>query len=548
MKATYLDIRKKGMTMGAIGLVLFLSACEKDWLGQDAGEKVTVDFLIGGGDYDSVDEDIRTLRGGGSETVDVSLDDGFYLQATLKPELAGELRAEVSLSEGQRVYMSAYASGGSTAVATAMYTYTGGKLVADANSPLGVEPGTYDFVAYSYYGSTADPATAGIDPLQSDLVWGKALAQPITATSRTATIKMLHKFSQVRVELKAGAVATAITELTGVQIGDCKEVDLSVWNGELAEGLTVTHDATGFSSSGLTRTSAYRRFYPSPTKVTIGKIVMTMIGGGSKTFEGHSANFTKVLTAGKIYTLVLDLKRNMWSRSNIVWDGSKLTFATTPAENATIPANVQGVFFKFGSLVAVSPVGSFAAEKVLFDATGNYNYANYAAVPYMDESLQNSVNSWGDAFTTYNGGTRFNATTGKGDICSYITSQGWVDGSWRTPSYQNGFDLRTIASVHLYSFPSGGNVYGDYNYGFAQPGFGQFWGIGATSSDNPLNPVSVCLPHSGYYEGSPVVVENGPLRLWTSTVYDSNVTHSNTIADQYHPRERGHAIRCIRTN
>ncbi|NDV85001.1 hypothetical protein D0T87_23975, partial [Bacteroides sp. 51] len=39
-----------------------------------------------------------------------------------------------------------------------------------------------------------------------------------------------------------------------------------------------------------------------------------------------------------------------------------------------------------------------------------------------------------DDFATYNSNTGYNASTGKGDICRYISAKGWVEGSWRLPT------------------------------------------------------------------------------------------------------------------
>lgn len=130
-----------------------------------------------------------------------------------------------------------------------------------------------------------------------------------------------------------------------------------------------------------------------------------------------------------------------FARSNIVWDAanSRLTFATTEAENVTIPANVQGVFFKWGSLVAISPTGTSAnynASQILFSANGTKNYT-WANVPYINETIapfnDSDLNS--DDFATYNGNSGYNASTNKGDICRYITAQGWVPSGerWRLP-------------------------------------------------------------------------------------------------------------------
>jgi hypothetical protein len=520
------------MAVGVVGLLVLFAACEKEI--QEKGPKVAVDFLVDNGGYEA--EDMRSSEAMEAETVVVPLGDDLYAYATLKPEPADELRAEVGLSNGQRVYMEAYAPGGNTAVATAMYTYTGGKLVADADSPLGVEPGTYDFVAYSYYGSTSNPATANIDPLQSDLVWGKATSQPITATNRTVTIKMLHKFSQVRVELNAGAVATAITTLTGVRIESCKKVNLSVWNGALTEVSTVTHDATSFSNSGLTRTSTYRRFYPSPTKVTIEKIVLTMIGGGSKTFEGYSARFTKGLTGGKIYTLVLDLKRVLWSRSNIYWNGSALTFVGQGTD--LTKQGYQGVFFKWGSLVGISPVGenmvAYLSSTPCYQPNGSGGwtktyYTNYADIPCVVGNV---------AMPSYN-----SVSDKTGDICRQIDSQ------YRMPTSDE-------------FLPSGGASWGEMPGEYPifansdDNGTYDFIANGKSYFTNTVGDVLFPLSGHRYYTDGSVGAVGARAYYWSSSRSGTNGIRMSTNANIFGITvttwdvDRNHAtpIRCIKNS
>ena len=158
-------------------------------------------------------------------------------------------------------------------------------------------------------------------------------------------------------------------------------------------------------------------------------------------------------------TVTLNIVNNVWARSNIVWvskpndpnypEGGYLTFAVTPADNATIPANSQGVFFQWGSLVAISPAplpgstdtgynaGKYPSGHILFDPRPSgttYNYA-WTNIPYISETTGKFGAYYEDAFKDYGeDGSGFNATVGKGDICRYISARHWVSGNWRLPS------------------------------------------------------------------------------------------------------------------
>jgi hypothetical protein len=148
--------------------------------GGGSGEKVSILFSTATGNEEGEDVVLRSAATAESETQVFSLGSNLYLYATLKPE-ADELRAEVAPAEGQKVYLSAYNTGG-TRVAHVLYTYTGGKLVSP--DVLKVEPDqTYNFTAYSYYNNTTEtPAATNIHPAK-DLVWGQQTKE-ITADSR----------------------------------------------------------------------------------------------------------------------------------------------------------------------------------------------------------------------------------------------------------------------------------------------------------------------------------------------------------------------------
>jgi hypothetical protein len=72
------------------------------------------------------------------------------------------------------------------------------------------------------------------------------------------------------------------------------------------------------------------------------------------------------------------LRVPIFARSNIYWDGSaqKLTFV--PADGTTDNQGYQGVFFKWGSLVGISPVGAFSGSTDIY-------------VPIVNNTLSNST-------------------------------------------------------------------------------------------------------------------------------------------------------------
>ena len=243
----------------------------------------------------------------------------------------------------------------------------------------------------------------------------------------------------------------------------------------------------------------------------ITKVSSSGAGSSEEAFEGtNKIRFeVEVVDWGEEVNVPLVGKLDKWARSNIVWDAanSRLTFAVTEGDNATIPANSQGVFFKWGSLVAVSPTDyTYAPAKILF-SINNMKYA-WLAIPYVGNIPAEQIGKWvnddtsEDDFAGYDGFTNTGgpgyaisgANINKGDICRYISDQGWVQGRWRLPTAAEYDEL--LAKVGGYensvsnlggfgdygAVPEGGsNKYGDYNYGFWQPLSGRWLGAGAAA-------------------------------------------------------------------
>lgn len=226
-------------------------------------------------------------------------------------------------------------------------------------------------------------------------------------------------------------------------------------------------------------------------------------GTSEEAFEGaNPIEFTVTVTDwGENIEVPLGNKPERWARSNIVWDGSKLTFAVTQRDNQTIPASSQGVFFKWGSLVPLSPVGAgYTASQILFSASGTNNY-DWAAIPHVEVTTGKfgSHSVVEDDFYNFNDGNNtmgpgYSSTSDRGDICRYISARGWVEGNWRLPTQQEYNEL--IAEIGggegsvsngkypIYDpvmvTPTTNNSYGSSYNGFWQPEPGRWLGEGAT--------------------------------------------------------------------
>jgi hypothetical protein len=269
------------------------------------------------------------------------------------------------------------------------------------DEPLGVEPDngvTYHFVAYSFFGDpTAEPddenVEAGILPAQ-DLVWGEAFQQiHDNDADRTVSILMKHKFSRVRVKVDASSIVDSegderaeITDIDDVVIACGKKMDLTVQTGAVAasgaSGSDVTAEMEDWTApTGATRLSGEKVFAPALTTITVGSLDLEIDGTLLATLT-KSVTFTQTLAENTSYTVVVDVRANRWAYSNVYWDtgAKKMRFEKEKLTAVAANSNLyQGVFFKWGSLVGISPVGGEVVEDVnsvvvyLPTSGGNWN-------------------------------------------------------------------------------------------------------------------------------------------------------------------------------
>lgn len=292
-----------------------------------------------------------------------------------------------------------------------------------------------------------------------------------------------------------------------------------------------------------------------------------------------------VFTAGRLRdTLIVQRvpMANLFARSNIIFSSGKLTFAVTEEDNAIIPANSQGVFFKWGSLLALAPVGNpyDPTKHFVYYPTGIFpgnwggGLEGWDKIPYAHETFRfttpPSVGDDTDAFEEYENYQGFNESEGIGDVCRYISEKdGWIEGKWRLPTYKE-LDLLYKESPTKPDLPYGGDFKNvtasldpnntDNRNGMYLAGSGLLVGLKATGSivssrDMATPPEgTVFLPVSGhrYPNGDGEVVHVGAYGYYWSATPNDDITINYPFLYlkkmEFTDADRSYAfpIRCIR--
>ena len=283
-------------------------------------------------------------------------------------------------------------------------------------------------------------------------------------------------------------------------------------------------------------------------------------------------------------------KHSGWAGSNIYWDPVKeiLTFDDNGDDRSH--ENYQGVFFKWGSLVATSPTDSWNntdgefflnnpslstsdknLSKVIYvpntnsSTNGGWNpniksNNRWANIPYVKDGFYNTFPMTEEAHKRAYLLEVHNPTKNIGDICKYITDQGWAPRAdegikWRMPT-SNDFEKYGMTDNLIF------REYGQFNEVSTTNNFGQT--IINNGRMTNYNNEAIKLPACGTrersgslgyeaeivggYWGSTIGINpqsyNGlnSLGLYFSNFYD----YPSELFPQYPDiREIGFAIRCV---
>ena len=476
------------------GLIYLLSSCVTEGPNGPDGPKVAVKFTLGTGSYvNDVKIGTRSAKQSNPVSTTVRVATDVYMYATLEEEYPVATRAPQPLNPGARVRIMAFsgAPAYTTEAGHADYTITGGNLVADGTE-LSVPTGnTYKFVAISFNDNLPLPAHVANTGFNfdaethsvSDLLLGVTDEIPIPVPSgltQPVELTLDHTFSRVKVAASTMAISNPDVYMNKIGgafvspsyslltfnsatrklvpqnpgIPENKQTKLTRWKqtGTVAPPW-LAPDALNFKEAE----SDYYFIFTNEENI-FALIIDTLIVDNTNLGHRELRFSGTTLLPGHSYVLTLNFERLIWAGSNIFWDGAKLTFlpeTTPPAQQG-----YQGVYFMWGSLVGISPVGTFndyltnlymptsgtggsdswRIVQAYNSNPGGWVGSTMLQIPHVQTGTLYSPN-WLDDHSSRNylykevhddlnaGGTFI------GDICHLLTQKGSApNGSWRMPN------------------------------------------------------------------------------------------------------------------
>jgi uncharacterized protein (TIGR02145 family) len=204
------------------------------------------------------------------------------------------------------------------------------------------------------------------------------------------------------------------------------------------------------------------------------------------TAEGVEAQTATLTQAAVVFA------SGTWAYSNIYLnaDGNP-TFETYPDSGKE---DYQGIYFRWGSLFGISADDTNATQPYLVFSPNGYTGTiptQYGDVPYDNVSTTDLSD--------------YDAETGIGDICRYITTKGWVSGKWRMPTPAEYQTLIDAGAEEIGTFD---DITGTNADGTTAIGSGYYLGIGAARR---------FFPASGFRHNGTIYFHGRTGQYWTTT-------------------------------
>jgi hypothetical protein len=538
-----MKISKKLRLYVAMGLVSLLAvACDRNDVIADvaSGEMIRVDISGVGIQESGSEEAIRAAALspliGRREIAMASLPigNGMLLDMSLEPDEVFELRATKVLENGKRFRVIALRNSNGQYVSHADYVMTATGGVSQTAGELHVPVGnvSYDYICISYNSTTALPAasfTVGVVPANlavpntadTDLLYAKVTKTITSTANATLSFTLKHKLSRVTLVVDGSYNNWTITGIVANRIRLAPfyaSATMNLQTGSMVKGTAATNQYFTWStiSAALTQTSATRTVFTNGETISLVVPASTItINGTSRPSSAQTLSFStaSTLTPGYNYTLRLRIRTPKWAGSNIYWDGNassgKLTFDTY---GVTTHQGYQGVYFKWGSFVGISPALTdnerpFKSNTPVYVPNGASawvpsTYASWADIPYWDSSYGDVIT---DVYTS----------TFRGDICKKLNpdyrmpmvsefgnsslttwdsrTDGWVKGGTTSATNGNAFgttDLITLiyaknTTMNNVIFPSNGSRNSNLNSMVGSVGTdGGYWSSSADGATN----------------------------------------------------------------
>jgi hypothetical protein len=477
---------KKNQLTGLFAVMaLFLVACDKDNdLPELSGKLIPVSIRSLEMAADEEETVVRSASLQETSMVSTSIGGGMLLEmkmereesalraGTVKP-LANNAKFRVIALLHDGVNNDKYVSHGD-------FTYTAGsptvyQSAAPFHVPIGV---SYDFICISYNDGdlpattgytkgSALPALAVNSSSKVNLLWWKR-SSAVSINSEDDTnldITLTQRLAKVQVVLDCSYNGWTIT---GIDAAKNITMNSNVVNGTMnlvtgdVTGTSGNHTITWPSGSATQRTSNVFYVIPKSVSVTVPTEALTVTGNPNHSkipVSGGTGTFSMALVRGGNYKLYVKLRTPIWAGSNIYWSVStqKLTFDVA---GTTTNQGFQGMFFKFGSLVAISPKGKDYTSNTLIYvpvssgsgwATSTVGLSGYSTwtetspwsaapttdIPYMDASYSASEGRNSTlVIDAFQGDVATMRTNLRGDICRYLSKTGAVSGTdeYRLPT------------------------------------------------------------------------------------------------------------------
>ena len=604
------------------GLASLLSSCviQDEPTPPEKGPKVTVDFSLTLGGYNDDVVESRSLRSGDPVSDFIPVGNNVYLYATLEEERPVETRfLTTNLPPYALIQIVAYS--GTTIMDSAKYVvHTDNSLRPyDNDKRLDVTAGTYRFVAYCLFNPDTGPtqsvpalsgttiSVGNLNTNQSDLMWGATDATITSSSTESVTITLNHLYSRIKVE----ASSIGILPVTGSAAGETVRIKqirgarmnpsyggaitLNVLTGTLTpassspdtSGLLLSRwrvkgTTTWVSSSSLDGQEVESDHYLihtggssiSTLALKIDTALVLWNGSADVNFGIYEFRFSKALTPGRSYTMKLDFKRLVWAGSNIHWDASRNRLYFYP-DTTTVNSNrgIQGVYFMWGSLIGISPLGSFnnSTTKLyvppVTQSTWTTQYAaspldwsgtTLAQIPRLSSgTLIYSTELDAHSTRNYLAQEAHNPVNFQGDICKYLSDNAATypipAGEWRMPNAREFGAIASPASEYNLS------TVGSYPGTILDDGKTNFYPIPAyvtrTMGTPTIFPAGGSRDAGGtlettntrYHSGSPIstVAPYTTLNASYNLYFTASAIHLNT---PYHaPLGYQGLVRCVKT-
>lgn len=174
--------------------------------------------------------------------------------------------------------------------------------------------------------------------------------------------------------------------------------------------------------------------------------------------------YNDIDTPAKFAEVVDTLYFSNWAGSNVYYNGSNMTFANYD-DNSN--EKYQGLYFQWGSLWGISPVGDYnSTSTVLYPPTGGSQTGGYTwdalPSPSSTDLASMVVSQTQSAFTAdYTDSWSVSTSGDIGDICWALTKQGMAPGAsnglkWRMPTFNELYGIIQGTKSIMESF--GGSV------------------------------------------------------------------------------------------